>query len=210
MPRQLDFYLQPTEKVAQALLGKLLVHKKGKTTLVGRIIETEAYLGLKDPACHSYHGKITPRTKTFYLPGGHAYVYLIYGMYECFNIITGDTQTPETVLIRAVEPLEGVEVMKKNRGFSKSETRLKNLCNGPGKLCQAFGITRKHNQLNLITSSSLTILNPQDPQDPKAPKDPKNAYAHYAIKGKLQIKKTPRIGIGYAGTAAHWPLRFVI
>src|SRR5690606_4141093 len=97
---------------ARNLLGKLLVHQiSPQQKLVGRIVETEAYLGGDDPSCHSFGYKKTPRVQVMYLSAGHSYVYFIYGMYFCFNVVTGDEFTPEAVLVRAVRPVEGVETM---------------------------------------------------------------------------------------------------
>ena len=128
LPRQ--FYLQPTLKVAQELLGKYLVFK-GKSA---RIIETEAYIGENDQACHASKGR-TKRTETMYLQGGHAYIYLIYGMYYCFNIVTEKAGFPAAVLIRALD--------------------LPNT-DGPGKLCREFGLSKRQNGLDL-TASELYI-----------------------------------------------------
>lgn len=124
-----SFYLRDTLEVAQDLLGKKLVRidEKGEK-LSGLITETEAYLGSKDPACHSYKNKKTPRTECLYLKGGHAYIYFIYGMYYCFNVVTRDEKSPEAVLIRALMPLEGKEIMIKNRfGEKKSLSHFKTL-----------------------------------------------------------------------------------
>lgn len=141
----LSFYVRPTEEVAKGLLGKVLVHRMGRELLSGRIVETEAYLGAKDPACHSYPNRRTARTSILFGPGGYSYVYFIYGVYYCFNVVTEQEGVGEAVLVRALEPLEGIEKMKKLR----STSRLESLCSGPGKLCQALGIGRKENGLPL-------------------------------------------------------------
>lgn len=134
----LEFYLQKTEIVAQKLLGKTLVFEGPDGLVSGYIVETEAYLGFDDQACHGARG-MTQRNKSMFLEAGRVYVYQIYGMYYCLNLVTQIAGIPEAVLIRAVEPLNGIEVMKKNRHINKE----KNLCSGPGKLCQAFGITKE-------------------------------------------------------------------
>jgi DNA-3-methyladenine glycosylase len=180
------FYLQPTEVVARKLLGQRLVHVVGGKRISGLITETEAYLGLIDKAAHSYHGKKTIRTQTMYLVGGHSYVYLIYGLYYCFNVVTGDTTRPEAVLIRSLKPEEGVSLMKRNR----KTTDLMKLTTGPAKLCKALRIEKAQNGLSL-QSKELFIEPVGD-----VPND--------------LIVARPRVGIHYAEEAIHWPLRFYI
>ena len=133
------------------MLGKTLVHGR----ISARIVETEAYLGLNDRAAHSWRG-ITPRTKVIFGPPGHAYVYLIYGMYECLNIVADVDGTAGCVLIRALEPLTGLTLMRKRRPAARRD---EDLANGPGKLTLALGITRKHNGVDL-TRGSLTVHEP--------------------------------------------------
>ena len=128
-----DFYSHDACYVAENLIGKILVH--GRTS--GIIVEAEAYRGPEDKAAHSYGGKRTSRTEIMFHEGGLAYVYLIYGMHHCFNVTASVAGKPEAVLIRALEPLEGVPAMIKRRGISD----IRNLCSGPGKLCQAMAIT---------------------------------------------------------------------
>ena len=136
------FFEQNTVKVAVDLLGCFLVKQTEKgNVLKGCIVETEAYLGLKDDCCHSFGGRKTERTKVMYMSGGYAYVYFTYGMHYCLNVVTAGSEEPEAVLIRALEPIEGISIMKKNR----SQKNIKNLTNGPAKLCQAFDIDRKLN-----------------------------------------------------------------
>ena len=142
-----NFYNQSTLKVAKNLLGKYLVVKKGKDLLSGKIVETEAYIGKNDPASHAYRG-ITPRNKIMFGKPGYAYIYLTYGMYHCLNFITEKEGFPAAVLIRALEPKEGIEIMMRNRKTSE----LKNLTNGPGKLCQALGLDRSLNGGDLCSS----------------------------------------------------------
>ena len=144
LPR--SFYLDDTVNVAKKLIGKLLVRKIDGETLSAIICETEAYTGFSDKACHSYKGK-SERTKVMFEEGGKAYVYLIYGMYSCFNITTREEGIPEAVLIRAACPVEGIERMKELRQSKKQIKSLneKNLLSGPGRLCDAMGITREQN-----------------------------------------------------------------
>src|SRR5439155_1943054 len=136
-----SFYALPAPEVARALLGKILVH--GETS--GRIVETEAYLGVNDGAAHSARG-ITPRTQVIFGPPGHAYVYLIYGMYECLNLVAQPEGKAGCVLIRAVEPLTGLERMRRRRPGTR---RAEDLANGPGKLTRAFGITVRDNGVDV-------------------------------------------------------------
>lgn len=180
------FYQRDTETIAKELLGKKLVHCLGNQRISGLITETEAYLGIKDKACHTYGGRKTDKTKSMYLHGGHAYVYFIYGKYFCFNVVTLTDQHPEAVLIRALEPLEGIDTMKQ---FRKKD-KIKDLTTGPGKLCQAMGINKSHDGLSLM-NSEITI------------------EEHLTI-SEAQIVAKPRIGIHYAQEAKDWPLRFYI
>ena len=177
LPR--SFYRRPTVKVAQELLGKVLMH--GDTA--GMIVETEAYLGGDDLAAHSSRG-VTQRTKVIFGPPGHAYVYFIYGMYECLNIVAEPDGVAGCVLIRAVEPLSGLELMRSRRpAASKAEQ----LANGPGKLTLALGITRALNGADLC-------------------KGPLTA-SKWVRKPAFEIVTGPRIGIT---RCADWPLRFYI
>jgi DNA-3-methyladenine glycosylase len=173
------FYNRPAAEVARALLGTILVH--GSTS--GRIVETEAYLGLEDRAAHSWRG-ITPRTRVLFGEPGHAYVYLIYGMYECLNVVAEPEGSPGCVLIRALEPLDGIPRMRRRRPGAHG---VENLANGPGKLTLALGIGRRYNGADL-TAGPLTIHAP-------------------AMTGIPRIGVSPRIGIRHC---ADWPLRFFI
>lgn len=134
------FFEKPTLKVAKELLGKYLVMKKRGKLASGKIVETEAYIGKKDPASHAYRG-VTPRTKLMFGEPGYAYIYLTYGMYYCLNFITEKEGFPAAVLVRAVEPKEGLDLMIKRRKIKKIE----NLTNGPGKVCKAFGLDKSLN-----------------------------------------------------------------
>ena len=183
LPRR--FYERPAIEVARALLGKVLVHGDARA----RIVETEAYLGLQDAAAHAWRGR-TPRTEVIFGPPGHAYVYLIYGVYDCLNVVSEPEGSPGCVLIRALEPLQGIAAMRRRRTVE----RIEDLASGPGKLTRAMGITLRHNGADL-TRGPLTI------QEPAA------GGRKPAAEGKFEIAVSPRIGITHN---ADWPLRFFI
>jgi DNA-3-methyladenine glycosylase len=174
-----DFYSRPAIEVARDCLGKILVH--GKTA--GRIVEVEAYLGVDDRAAHAWRG-VTDRTRVIFGEPGHAYVYFIYGMYECLNFVTEPVGQAGAVLIRALEPLAGLSAMRRRRPTAKRD---EDLANGPGKLTLAMGITRKQNGVDL-TVGALQVRRLQ-------------------VESAIEILTTPRIGITHC---ADWPLRFVI
>lgn len=189
-----DFYSRDTLDVARDLLGKHLVRVVDGHPLACRITETEAYIGRIDKACHAYGYKRTPRTETLFAPPGTAYIYLIYGMYDCLNFVTESEGEPCAVLIRAVEPLEEcLNAVSHNRygcGFeATSAYQRKNFMNGPGKLCKGLSLSRKQNGLDL-TGSELYVLD--------AGEKP----------GRINISK--RIGIDYAQEAVDFPWRFYL
>lgn len=186
MDRKLSakFYRRDTTAVARELLGCRLVHIVNGQRISGRIIETEAYLGVTDRACHSYGGRKTERVKSLYLAGGHAYVYFIYGMHFCFNVVTRKRGEPEAVLIRALAPEQGLPEMRRRRRIKKD----RDLANGPGKLCQALGIDRACDGLDL-TGDNLFI---------------EKGFVDEAE----SLVISARVGVDYAGEAATWPLRF--
>ncbi|HLX13352.1 MAG TPA: DNA-3-methyladenine glycosylase [Bacteroidota bacterium] len=142
-----SFYLRHTLQVAKELLGCLLVRRIGRKLLIGRIVEVEAYLGEKDPASHAYRGE-TPRNSVMFREGGLLYVYFTYGMHYCSNVVTEAKGIPRAVLLRAVEPVAGIDTMRTLRGFD--DTNDKNLTNGPAKLCKAMGIERPENGTDLL------------------------------------------------------------
>lgn len=142
------FYDRSTLKVAKELLGKYLVVQKVGCLLSGKIVETEAYIGFKDPASHAYRG-MTPRNEVMFGDPGYAYVYLTYGMHHCLNLVTEKKEYPAAVLIRALQPAEGIELMKKRRGCQN----LIDLTSGPAKLCQSLGIDRNLNGADLCSNT---------------------------------------------------------
>lgn len=187
-----NFFKRDTVEVAKNLLGKKIIRNISGNFFCAKIVETEAYLGLEDRACHSYGGNITKRNEILYKEGGTIYVYLIYGMYNLLNIVTKNENDPEAVLIRAVEPIENIDAMSLNR-FGKiykdlSSYQKKNLTNGPGKLTIAMGIDRALNG-KILSQDYLYIEEGEDVRN---------------------IIETKRIGIDYAGEDANLPLRFYI
>jgi DNA-3-methyladenine glycosylase len=153
-----SFYRRELLEVARSLLGKTLVKDNGKGNLTGKIVEVEAYHGDFDEAAHSYRG-ITKRTEIMFQTGGYLYVYFTYGAHHCCNVVTGKKGQGTAVLIRAVEPLSGIETMIKNRFGRKlkNDKEIFNLTSGPGKTCQAFGINRRHSGIDL-TGDKIFIL----------------------------------------------------
>jgi len=148
-----EFYRRDGREVARELLGKVLARKYGNRVVRTRIVETEAYLGPEDRASHAWGNRRTERTEAMYSEGGYLYIYLIYGMYHCLNVVASKEEIPHAVLIRAVEPLEGKEVME---GFRKGGDGY-SLTNGPGKLCIALGIGREENGIDLVTSTEVWL-----------------------------------------------------
>jgi DNA-3-methyladenine glycosylase len=183
--RSASFFQRPAQYVAKNILGDYLVLKKGKKILVGKIVETESYLGIEDDASHSFGGKVTERNKIMYNDGGIIYVYLIYGMFFCFNVVVSRKNNPQAVFIRALEPLEGIEIMKKNRKI----TDVRKLTNGPCKWTDAFGINKAFLGKN-VTSDDIFIS--------------RNSSK------KFDIVSTKRVGVEYAANSAGLPLRFYI
>jgi DNA-3-methyladenine glycosylase len=184
LPR--SFYLQPTLRIARALLGKILVHETAEGVTAGRIVEVEAYRGPADRAAHSYGGHRSPRNEVMYGPPGRAYVYFIYGIHHCMNVVCQPPDVPEAVLLRALEPIEGEELMRRRRAFPDGPAW--RLCRGPGALCQAMGIARAENGADVVRGP-LRIL--------EAGPIPAR-----------QVARMPRIGVDYAGEDAGRPWRF--
>ncbi|MEP6495961.1 MAG: DNA-3-methyladenine glycosylase [bacterium] len=178
-----EFYERDTERVARDLLGAILECRTADGVAAGRIVETEAYIGEHDLACHAAAGR-TARTAPLYGPPGIAYVYFIYGMYWCFNAVTRAENEPSAVLVRAVEPVAGVDLMRSRRAKARRDI---DLTNGPGKLCLALGIDGRHNRLSL--ERSPVVIRQGD-----------------AVPDR-DVIVTPRIGIR---ESADWPLRWLI
>ena len=183
-----ELYLQDTVTVARALLGCVLWRRIGRELLGARLVEVEAYLGANDMASHARRGLRSARNESMYLGGGHAYVYFTYGMHWCMNVVTQEADIAEAVLLRAAEPVQGIESMRARRPKAKRDV---DLMNGPGKLCSALVIDRALDGEPLdgkriwITARDVEV----DEDD---------------------IAVSPRIGIDNSGDAAHWPLRFYL
>ena len=194
-----EFYARDTLTVARELLGNFVVRVWNGEKLICRITETEAYMGVTDKASHAYGGRRTQRTETMYLIGGHAYVYLIYGMYSCMNITASTDGNPEAVLIRCAMPegdtqgiLDNVRVTSRRKNLPEraeelSPAELFGLTNGPGKLCNAMGITRGLNGTDMTYGNFVVMDEGWTAQE---------------------ILTLPRVGIDYAEEAAAFPWRF--
>jgi DNA-3-methyladenine glycosylase len=177
-------FRQDAPTVAQALLGQILVTEFNGCRTAGRIVEVEAYLGAEDPASHAYRHRRHAQNQSLYLPAGTWYVYLSYGMHWCANLVVGEPGEGGAVLLRALQPVEGLAAMSRRRGVKREDQ----LCAGPGRLCEALGITR--NRLDgqpMHRSLAWVVRQPPTPPD--------------------QIVATPRIGISRAND---WPLRFLL
>lgn len=152
-----EFYLRDTLTVAKDLLGKYIVRKIDGNVLIMKITETEAYIGPIDKACHAYDNKITSRTKVMFEQGGCAYVYLIYGMYYCLNVVTQKQGEGCAVLIRGAEPVDNIDyisMLRYNKPYNElTKYQLKNFANGPGKLCKCLNITKELNGIDLLSDS---------------------------------------------------------
>jgi len=186
LPRR--FYLQDTVTVARALLGCVLWRRRGRQLLAARLVETEAYLGANDAASHARRGLRSKRNESMYLEGGHAYVYFTYGMYWCLNVVTQESDIAEAVLIRAAEPLQGIESMRRRRPKAKRDD---DLLSGPGKLCMALDIDRRLDG-EPLDGNRLYLTERDVPVD------------------ESDIVVSPRIGVEGAVDVAHWPLRFFL
>ena len=186
-PVAAKFYARPTEEVARRLLGHILVSDIGGRSrrTAGRIVEVEAYVGPHDPACHAYGHRRTARTEPLYGPPGTAYVYFTYGMHWCLNAVTEVHDYPAAVLIRALEPLAGLETMRRRRGDMPDRL----LCAGPARLCEALGVTGTVNGASLQRSPLRIVRNGR------------------ALPRRSAIVSGPRIGISQA---TDWPLRFYL
>lgn len=176
-----SFFGRPADMIARDLLGALVVSSVGRRLTAGRIVETEAYLGAEDPASHGYRRRRNERNAALFGPPGSWYVYRSYGLHWCANLVCGPEGNGGAVLLRALEPVRGLEAMRSRRGAVAD----RHLCSGPGKLCQALGITRELDGLSMVRSLVVVAL-------PEAEAPP--------------VLVTPRVGIT---KAAQWPLRFL-
>jgi len=184
-----DFYNRPdVVKIAKELIGKVLVTQFGEVITSGRIVETEAYAGVIDKASHAYGGRRTGRTGVMFRAGGVAYVYLCYGIHYLFNVVTNVTDVPHAILIRAIEPMEGIPAMLARTGKKLADNTL---TRGPGNVSKALGIDTSHTGWSLL-SDELFIA--------------KDDF----IPPKKSIIATPRIGVDYAGEDAKLPYRFIL
>lgn len=198
-----DFFIRDALTVAKDLLGKFLVTEINGVIVSGKIVETEAYIARLDKASHAYGGRKTNRVMPLYAEGGISYVYFIYGKYFCFNVITGQENDAQGVLIRALEPIDGLDIMSKNR-FNKNyidltKKQILNLTSGPSKLCMALNIDRQMNQKDLM-SNEIYIAQKEETKDEQEGK----------FNDKEQIVECRRIGIDYAEEAINFPWRFYI
>ena len=189
-----EFYNRTSLDVAKDLLGKYLVHIVDGVEVIGRIVETEAYMGPFDKAAHSYNNRRTKRNEVMFGPPGFAYVFVIYGMYSCMNIVTEEAGKPQAVLIRALEPVAGLGKMAELR-YEKSlsdcnKKELTGFTNGPGKLCQSMHITRINNGTDMC-GGSFYVAEGLEEQE-------------------FQVVSTTRVNIDYADEAIHYPWRFYI
>ena len=180
LPR--SFYARPVLQVARACIGKLLVHETPEGLAIGRIVETEAYRGPQDRAAHSWKGRRTRRTEPMFGRAGHAYVFFLYGMHWNFNVVTGKVGEPHAVLVRAVEPVHGVDLMAARRAMAPER---RELTNGPAKLTVALGIAGRHSGQDICKRG-----------------------LYLADAPPMKTKRSERIGIDYAGSWADKPWRF--
>jgi DNA-3-methyladenine glycosylase len=184
-----SFFARSSLAVARDLLGGVLVHESAEGRTAGRIVEVEAYRGPKDRAAHSFGGRRTARNEVMYGPPGHAYVYFVYGMHDCVNVVTAAVDVPEAVLLRALEPLEGIELMRRRRGLGAAAAEHL-LCRGPGNLCRAMGIDRRLNGADLLDGALRLEAAPRLPA--------------------ALVGRGPRIGVAYAGADAALPWRLAV
>jgi DNA-3-methyladenine glycosylase len=185
LPR--EFFAVNALRLARRLLGKVLVHESGEGTTAGRIVEVEAYRGPTDRAAHSFGGRRTARNEVMYGPAGHAYVYFVYGMHWCVNVVASREGVPEAVLLRALEPVAGIELMRARRGVNIGNEAL---LRGPGNLCKGMGIEGRHNGSDLV-EGRLHVADGD------------------AIPARL-VQRTGRIGVAYAGEDALLPWRLFV
>ena len=199
-----DFYNRDTRTVARELLGKYLVRVQDGLPLAVRLCETEAYIGRLDKACHAYNYRRTARTETLFAPPGTAYIYFIYGMYHCLTCVTEAQGEPCAVLLRGGQPRGHPEALAWNR-YGRSQKELssyqrKNFLNGPGKLCKALNLTREENGISLLGDTLFLCDRLEDIGLTTPPEDLL----------PFSVSTGPRVGIGYAQEAVHFPWRYLI
>ena len=195
-----SFYNGDTVEIAQKLLGKYMVRRlESGELLAGRIIETEAYVGRCDKACHAYNYRRTERTNILFGPPGYAYIYLIYGMYHCLNFVTEPEGEPAAVLLRGIEPVAGIDTIRRLRFGDAPMTayRKKHFLDGPGKVCQGLALTRTENGLDLTGDTLFLCDTPKDAGLPSPPVLPRE-----------RLCKGTRIGVDYAEEAKDFLWRF--
>ena len=199
LPAELDgpilpraWYARPTLRVARALLGKILVHRSAAGATAGRIVEVEAYRGPEDRAAHTAGGRRTARNEVMWGPAGHLYVYFTYGMHHCCNVVTRDADYPEAVLLRALEPLAGMPLMRTRRVSPTRRSKIADahLGRGPGNLCRAMGIDGALNGTDLVAGRVQLLDAPPVPA--------------------RMVGRSSRIGVAYAGAHAARPWRFFV
>lgn len=192
MIRDNSFFLrEDVVAISRDLIGMILCTRMNGVVTAGRIVETEAYGGITDRASHAWGGRLTERTETMYRAGGVCYIYLCYGIHHLFNVVTGPKGRPDAVLIRALEPVSGIETMLQRRGLDRVQRRV---AGGPGLVTQSLGLTTKQDGLSLIHSKKIWLET-------------------YETKEKVQegdhnIIASPRVGVDYAGEDAARPWRF--
>lgn len=187
LPR--SFFQQPTLTVCPALLGSYLISRHGDALVGGRIVEAEAYCGPDDLGAHTSGGRRTARNEAMYGPKGHAYIYLIYGMYWCVNAVCGPADKPQACLIRALEPVSGIDIMR-SRFAQSARQKDKDLCRGPGKLCKALGLDKQHYGMDLLGNELFIVPGRLSPGE--------------------EVGASPRIGIDYAQDYKDKPWRYYI
>lgn len=204
LPR--DFYARATLVVARDLLGMVLVHRTPDGLAAGAIVETEAYIGEGDPACHAARGR-TPRNAPMYGEPGHAYVYFNYGMHALFNVVTEPTGFPAAVLIRALEPIEGLGGMHQRRGHRRDGRAIEDadLCRGPGNVTRAMGIGLDRNRIDLTNDGTRSMAHEAEPQERGGQRPRDEACLWIEDRGARidSLAWSPRIGIR-VGTEHHW------
>ena len=187
-PLESKFYQRTTETVARALLGKVLIRDLPEGRVAVRLTEVEAYLGVADPAAHTYGGRRTERNEVMWGHAGHLYVYFTYGMHHCCNVVTRCVGVPEAVLLRGAVPVHGGPLISARRGGTTG----RRLLDGPAKLCQGLGIDRTLNGADLTRGDAIRLV------------------SDGFVCRRSWVKRLPRVGVAYAGEAAGWPLRFVV